>query len=32
VLVAVKRGEFKPTSVPEEVREKLAPYVESGNL
>ena len=32
VLVAVKRGEFKPTAVPDAVREKLAPYVESGNL
>lgn len=29
VLVAVKRGEFKPTAVPDAVREKLAPYVES---
>ena len=29
VLVAVKRGEFKPTPVPDIVREKLAPYVES---
>ena len=28
VLVAVKRGEFKPTPVPDVVREKLAPYVE----
>jgi acyl-CoA thioester hydrolase len=28
VLVAVKRGEFKPTPVPDIVREKLAPYVE----
>jgi YbgC/YbaW family acyl-CoA thioester hydrolase len=28
VLVAVKRGEFKPTPVPDLVREKLAPYVE----
>ena len=27
VLVAVKRGEFKPTAVPDVVREKLAPYV-----
>ena len=29
VLVAVKRGEFKPTLVPDLVREKLALYVES---
>jgi YbgC/YbaW family acyl-CoA thioester hydrolase len=28
ILVAVKRGEFKPTAVPEVVREKLSPYVE----
>jgi acyl-CoA thioester hydrolase len=28
ILVAVKRGEFKPTAVPDEVREKLAKYVE----
>ena len=28
VLVAVKRGEFKPAPVPDLVREKLAPYVE----
>lgn len=29
ILVAVKRGEFKPTAVPDVVRERLAPYVES---
>ncbi len=28
VLVTVKRGEFKPTPVPDALREKLAPYVE----
>ena len=28
ILVAVKRGEFKPTPVPDQVREKLAKYVE----
>jgi YbgC/YbaW family acyl-CoA thioester hydrolase len=28
ILVAVKRGEFKPTAVPDDVREKLAKYVE----
>lgn len=28
VLVAVKRGEFKPTPVPDVVREKLTRYVE----
>src|SRR5438445_8432732 len=31
VLVAVKRGEFKPTPVPGPVREKLARYVETGD-
>jgi len=31
VLVAVKRGEFKPTAVPNMVREKLAPYVAGGH-
>jgi len=30
ILVAVKRGEFKPAPVPDVVREKLAPYLESG--
>ena len=29
VLVCVKRGEFKPSPVPQVVREKLQPYVES---
>ncbi|MGZ4808777.1 MAG: acyl-CoA thioesterase [Thermoanaerobaculia bacterium] len=29
VLVAVRRGEFRPTPVPEMIREKLAPYVET---
>jgi len=28
VLVCVKRGEFRPSPVPQSVREKLAPYVE----
>jgi acyl-CoA thioesterase FadM len=28
VLVAVKRGEFKPTPVPDVVRQKLGPYLE----
>jgi YbgC/YbaW family acyl-CoA thioester hydrolase len=28
ILVAVKKGEFKPTAVPEELRRALAPYVE----
>jgi len=28
VLVSVPRGEFKPSPVPDVVREKLAPYVE----
>jgi acyl-CoA thioester hydrolase len=28
ILVSVKRGEFRPTPVPELVRDKLAPYVE----
>jgi YbgC/YbaW family acyl-CoA thioester hydrolase len=27
ILVAVKRGEFRPIPVPDSVREKLAPYV-----
>lgn len=29
VLVAVRRGEFRPTPVPEIIRERLAPYVET---
>jgi YbgC/YbaW family acyl-CoA thioester hydrolase len=29
ILVAVKRGEFKPTPVPDIVREKLTKYVET---
>ena len=28
VLVCVKRGEFKPTPVPQQIRDKLAPYIE----
>ena len=32
ILVAVKRGEFKPTPVPDEVREKLARYVEESAI
>ena len=28
VLVTVKRGEFRPTPIPDEVREALAPYLE----
>ena len=28
ILVAVKKGEFRPTPVPEELRRALAPYVE----
>ena len=28
VLVTVKRGEFRPSPVPQSVRDKLAPYVE----
>ena len=28
ILVAVKKGQFKPTAVPEELRDALAPYVE----
>ena len=28
ILVSVRRGEFKPAPVPEEVRAALAPYVE----
>jgi YbgC/YbaW family acyl-CoA thioester hydrolase len=32
VLVAVKRGEFKPTPIPDAVREKLAPYVEPAGV
>src|SRR2546423_44855 len=29
VLVAVRKGEFQPTPVPDEIREALAPYVEA---
>lgn len=29
VLVSVKRGEFKPAPVPELLRQRVAPYVES---
>lgn len=29
ILVAVKQGEFKPTPIPEAIRERLAPYVEA---
>ena len=29
ILVAVRRGEFKPAPVPQVVRDKLEPYVES---
>jgi YbgC/YbaW family acyl-CoA thioester hydrolase len=29
ILVSVKRGEFVPTPIPEIVREKIAPYVET---
>jgi len=29
VLVTVRRGEFKPTPVPQMLRDKLAPYVEA---
>lgn len=28
VLVAVRRGEFRPTEVPQSIRDKLAPYME----
>ena len=28
ILVAVKQGEFKPTPIPDSIRERLAPYVE----
>lgn len=28
VLVTVRQGEFKPTKVPDELRRKIAPYVE----
>ncbi len=28
ILVSVRQGEFTPTPVPEEVREKIAEYVE----
>jgi YbgC/YbaW family acyl-CoA thioester hydrolase len=29
ILVCVRRGEFKPVPVPDDVRKKLAPYVEN---
>ena len=29
ILVCVRQGEFKPVPVPDLIREKLAPYVES---
>lgn len=29
ILVSVRKGEFRPTPIPEEVRTALAPYVES---
>lgn len=29
VLVSVKRGEFKPTPVPQQIRDRLAPYIET---
>jgi YbgC/YbaW family acyl-CoA thioester hydrolase len=29
ILVTVQRGEFKPTPVPDAVRERLAPYLEA---
>lgn len=29
ILVCVRQGEFKPVPVPDAIREKLAPYVES---
>lgn len=32
VLVAVKRGEFRPSPVPQLVRDKLAPYVEQSTV
>ena len=28
ILVSVKQGEFTPTPIPDEVRKKIAPYVE----
>jgi acyl-CoA thioester hydrolase len=31
ILVSVRKGEFKPTPVPREVREKLSPYVHNGS-
>lgn len=31
VLVSVKRGEFKPMPVPQQIRDRLAPYIESGS-
>lgn len=30
ILVTVKRGEFKPTAVPEELRQRVARFVEAG--
>jgi len=30
ILVTVRRGEFRPTPVPEILRQKLSPYVENG--
>jgi len=31
VLVSVKRGEFKPMPVPQQIRDRLAPYIESSS-
>jgi len=31
VLVSVKRGEFKPMPVPQQIRDRLAPYIESAS-
>lgn len=30
ILVSVRKGEFRPVAVPEEVRKKLMPYLEPG--
>lgn len=30
ILVSVRQGEFTPTPVPDEVRQKVAPYLEEG--
>ena len=30
ILVTVRKGEFKPTAVPDEVRSKLLPYMDKG--